>query len=577
MKNKKGFTLIELIVTFSLMLSILGMAIISFISISNKKKQESYESIKKQIIVAAQEYFDNNSYYKESLTDSNFIKVSLGTLVDEDYLNVVNNPVTGKKLDYCNYVKVNKDKKDGGLDYKFFDDEIDCSSNSYVEVTETSAPIINITISGKKGNDNWYVYNTDKEPNPVITVEAYDKRFGISGDIQLKTDSGYAALETNMSSDKKGEVFAIDKSSYSKTTNYSGKKTCYRAVNSAGVSTTSCINLKVDIDKPNCEVYVIGISNGVTTVDDKTIYNYKQLGTIDLLAPKPIIKLSYSDNGSGVNEKTIKIQKPNSSFASYNNLSVYNQSDTKGEYVNWKGKLEDKAGNTNTCGKYISVSEEKTLVEEIIENANIKYCGETKGESKTWTNDNRTITQEFKSLSIKGITSNTKTETYNKTTQTATIKDGNTSCPVNVYVDKEKPYFTKIEFEREGYVYLTQWDSKGNVVINNEPIKITKNSNGKYTGQACVKNLVGKFNVTGYSVYARDDHSGINNNSWEKHRTYYSLNKNTWIGAQCLRTQKDNPCMMYDHIYVSDNAGNRSDDMGMLEIKVGYIGVDAGC
>lgn len=574
MKNKKGFTLIELIVTFSLMLSILVMAIISFISISNKKKQESYESIKKQIIVAAQEYLDNNSYYKENLTDSNFIKVSLGTLVDEDYLNVVTNPVTGKRLDYCNYVRVNKDKRKGELNYEFFDDEKDCSNNSYVEVTETSAPTIKISISGKIGNDNWYIYNTDSTPNPVITVKAYDKRLGISGDIQLKTDSGYAALETNMSSDKEGEVFAIDKSSYSKTTDYSGKTTCYKAVNGAGVSTTRCINLRVDIDKPNCEAYVIGISNGITTEGDKTIYNYKQFGTIDLISLKPIVKLSYSDNGSGVNN--VKIKEPGLSYKTYNLLG-YSQSNTQGKPVYWSGSLNDKAGNTNTCGKYISVSEEKTLVEEIIENTNIKYCGETNGESKTWTNGNRTITQEFKSLSINGLTSNEKSETYTKTTKTATIKDGNTSCPVNVYVDKEKPYFTEIKFEKEGYVYLTQWDSKGNVVINNEEIKIKKDSDGKYTGLACVKNLVGKFNITGYSVYARDDHSGINNNSWEKHRTYYSLNKNTWIGAQCLRTQKDNPCMMYDHIYVSDNAGNRSDDMGMLEIKVGYIGVDVGC
>lgn len=266
-------------------------------------------------------------------------------------------------------------------------------------------------------------------------------------------------------------------------------------------------------------------------------------------------------------------------YKTYNPLEFYTQSNTNGKSVYWIGKVDDKAGNTNTCSKYISVSKEKMLVEEIIENANIKYCGQTEGESTVWANSNRTITQEFKTLSIKNLTSSSykKSETYTSTTKTADINDGNTSCSVNVYVDKEKPYFDRIVFDTKNYVYLTQWDSKGNVVINKQSIKIEKNTNGKYTGTTCVQNIAGKFNITGYTVYAKDTHSGINNNSWENSRTYYSLSKNTWIGAQCLRTQKDNPCMMYDHIYVSDNAGNRSDDMGMLEIRVGYIGIDMEC
>ena len=60
MSNKKGFTLIELIVTIAVMLSILTIAIVSFIGISNKKKQESYNAVKNEIITAAEEYFENN-------------------------------------------------------------------------------------------------------------------------------------------------------------------------------------------------------------------------------------------------------------------------------------------------------------------------------------------------------------------------------------------------------------------------------------------------------------------------------------------------------------------------------------
>ena len=58
MRNKKGFTLVELLVTIALMLSILAIAIVSFIGISNKKKKESYDLVKEQIITAAEQYFN---------------------------------------------------------------------------------------------------------------------------------------------------------------------------------------------------------------------------------------------------------------------------------------------------------------------------------------------------------------------------------------------------------------------------------------------------------------------------------------------------------------------------------------
>lgn len=43
MNKKSGFTLIELIVTMALMLSILGIAIVSLIGISSAKKKEAWQ------------------------------------------------------------------------------------------------------------------------------------------------------------------------------------------------------------------------------------------------------------------------------------------------------------------------------------------------------------------------------------------------------------------------------------------------------------------------------------------------------------------------------------------------------
>ena len=96
-KDKRGFTLIELLVVIALMLSILGIAVVSFVGISNKKKESSKELIKEQIETAALEYFNANEFLFSNLKDDVFGVISVGKLVNDDYLNVVTNPVTGKR------------------------------------------------------------------------------------------------------------------------------------------------------------------------------------------------------------------------------------------------------------------------------------------------------------------------------------------------------------------------------------------------------------------------------------------------------------------------------------------------
>ena len=94
MKNKKGFTLIELLVVIALMLSILGIAVVSLMNASNKKKKESWEQVKGQIETAAEEYVNTNSYMFDGLGDDVTGKISVGTLVNEDFLNKITNPKT---------------------------------------------------------------------------------------------------------------------------------------------------------------------------------------------------------------------------------------------------------------------------------------------------------------------------------------------------------------------------------------------------------------------------------------------------------------------------------------------------
>lgn len=107
-RDKRGFTLIELLVVIALMLSILGIAIVSFVGISNKKKESSKELIKEQIETAALEYFNANEFLFSNLKDDAFGVISVGKLVNDDYLNVVTNPVTGKRIGNCTIVVVKR-------------------------------------------------------------------------------------------------------------------------------------------------------------------------------------------------------------------------------------------------------------------------------------------------------------------------------------------------------------------------------------------------------------------------------------------------------------------------------------
>ena len=141
MKKKNGFTLVELLVVIALMLSILGIAIVSFVNISNKKKEESWKEVVNQIETAAKDYFSSNEYLFEGLPNNNGkAQISLGKLVNEDYLNVVSDPRSEKRVDKCAIVTV--EKKDDKYNVELDEDSVtkpktDCDLNLTVITSET--------------------------------------------------------------------------------------------------------------------------------------------------------------------------------------------------------------------------------------------------------------------------------------------------------------------------------------------------------------------------------------------------------------------------------------------------------
>lgn len=118
LKDKKGFTLVELLATVTILgiLSVIG--IVSVSGLLQKGRDEHYKTAEKQMIQAAQSYAQQNrgALPKIIYTDTNQVvsQIKLSTLVDSKYIAVIkdhsdkycdkdNSYVTIKKTSQTNY------------------------------------------------------------------------------------------------------------------------------------------------------------------------------------------------------------------------------------------------------------------------------------------------------------------------------------------------------------------------------------------------------------------------------------------------------------------------------------------
>ncbi len=272
MKNKKGFTLIELLVTIALMLSILGIAIVSFINVSNKKKEEAWEKVKNQTELAAEEYFNDNAYYKELLS-SGGIKVSLGRLVEENYLNVVTNPKTGKTLNKCSYVNVEKDAN--GEKYTFVEDNESkvCNFDNYFGYEVPGGPKINLEITGTPGKNDWYKSSVSITAKGLTNNNGKIIQAGICKDVNKCSEFAQSVNEDKY----------VDNTTYKNDTNY--VETSYMVVNSSTKMAFKTVKIKVDKTKPTCK------SSVNKNPSNTGWYNKNN---------KPTLTFSATDNLSGI-------------------------------------------------------------------------------------------------------------------------------------------------------------------------------------------------------------------------------------------------------------------------------------
>ena len=247
MKRKNGFTLIELLVTIAIALSIMGLAVLSTIAISNRRKKQAYEEVKQQVMTAAKQYFDSNAYLFDSLDSAHYGVITVGTLVQNDYLNKTTNPLTGKPLNDCDQVIVQKVNKIYKLKYNEYKEGNKCVNE--VIITEDGAPTIKLT-PYKIGDSNHSMLTASSNTGYYNKNDlGGDGHLGIYVDhtgASLEVRDGFVGEYTKVTTNSTYE----DKNAYYEDTII--KTTCYKSINGSK-STESCVDYGVDTVAPTFE------------------------------------------------------------------------------------------------------------------------------------------------------------------------------------------------------------------------------------------------------------------------------------------------------------------------------------
>ena len=112
MKNKKGFTLTEILATIVILGVILAIAVPSYNSLSKKFEKEYYDKLDKSVLAAAKSYWkDNSDKRPKELLKSDYIK--LGDLIKEKHIENVTEYRSEKSLEgYIIIINVGNGKYD---------------------------------------------------------------------------------------------------------------------------------------------------------------------------------------------------------------------------------------------------------------------------------------------------------------------------------------------------------------------------------------------------------------------------------------------------------------------------------
>lgn len=164
-KNKKGFTLVEMLAAIGILLLITILTYPSFNKL-NKKTEEKFDySIKTIVENAAKIYVDNNKELIDEKITSNNGKYCLpvATLLSYDYLDTPIKKSDGENLNLKSCVYITKENEDNNIKYIY-----ELSSDTVKDGVDYLPPIIMLKNKISTANCTLNMYNSN------VTKEDFD-------------------------------------------------------------------------------------------------------------------------------------------------------------------------------------------------------------------------------------------------------------------------------------------------------------------------------------------------------------------------------------------------------------------
>ena len=431
MRNKKGFTLVEVISAIVILSIIITLGVFSITKVRSNILEKQYKNIKLEIELAAEKYY----------SDTESKEVYVDTLIKEGYLKADNKSMTiidprDKTILNCYIVTINDDEKGSlGTENNVLENG-NCNENAIV-----NSEILIVGEDGNKIDKTWYknpitlnvkFKDNGKDPNNYSYTWKSEKNPNIITD-----EKTYNLKETY---EERGKV--IDDEFYVTLVN--------------GDEILESKGQRVRIDGVLPEIKSLVVPDKGTWTKDKTL------------------KVNATDVGSGIESYILSMGDCESiPLKKYNKiLDIPNPNDVKIEQKITKNGtytfcVSDKAGNKVKYDEIISIDKIDDIppVCSYIENtkwtkSNVAInfgCKDDESGCSKLTHKKKTTNCNGNGTCYELYTSYTYTSTYksaniSKTIGSFTIEDnaGNiVTCPsdkkeVNVYLDKDKPVISDI-------------------------------------------------------------------------------------------------------------------------------------
>ncbi|MBQ3469208.1 MAG: prepilin-type N-terminal cleavage/methylation domain-containing protein [Bacilli bacterium] len=395
MKNKKGFTMVELLATLTIIVVLTTLAIIGVSGVRKRLENSYYRRVEKLVVSAGMEYYnDHKSSRPFRIGESR--KVSLFTLVDEDYIEEVKDyvkevcdPNNSEAESDKSYVVITK-KGEKKYDYQTY---LNCPNYREGVPTEnenvapnigpgetTTATCSNMLSSSVPGN-SWSKDNVTLSVVKPDDVEKYE--------IKKQSGSSWLAI---------GSITKDDNTTQTISEEGTGVYRVVAYMKNGGTCTSDSVTVRIDKTKPTCGS---APSFSSWTNGDRSVV------------------ITCSDSRSGCTKPSVSGTATAAAGKTNTSASI---------------TISDKAGNTRSCPYNPKIDKTKPT------------CG-TAPSFSSWTNGNRSASiacSDSGSGCTKPTFSGTATAATGKTNTSASItisdKAGNTrSCPYNPKIDKTPP------------------------------------------------------------------------------------------------------------------------------------------